>query len=310
MPRVPEVTDAAAGGSASEGRGPALMSATMLAFTLNDVCMKALSGALPLTQALFLRGLVTVVVLGLLAWRAGALRLPATRSDRAWLGLRTLAEVGAAYFFVTALFHMPIANVTAILQALPLTVTAAGALLLGERVGPRRWSAVAVGFLGILLIVRPGAEGFDAYSLYALAAVLAVTLRDIATRRMSRGVPSETVALSAAAGVTAFAALALPGVETAPVTAGAAWLLLGASVFVIAGYLLSVAVMRAGEVSLTAPFRYTGLVWAILAGLLLFGERPDAFTLAGAAIVVAAGLFTIRRETTLRAASHRGLRPR
>ena len=302
------MTDAA--GEASDGRGPALMTGSMLAFTLNDTCTKALSGELPLMQVLFLRGLMTVAVLGLLAWRAGALRLPPTRADRAWLALRSLGEIGAAYFFVTALFNMPLANVTAILQALPLVITAAGALLLGERVGPRRWSAVAIGLLGVLLIVRPGAAGFDANSLYALAAVFAVALRDIATRRMSRSVPSATVSLAAAAGVTAFAASALPGVAVVPVGPGEAALLVGSAAFVIVGYMLSVAVMRAGEVSVTAPFRYTGLLWALIAGLIVFGEWPDAPTLAGAAIVVATGIFTLRRENALRGASHRGLRRR
>ena len=272
------------------------MTLAMLAFTLNDACMKGLAGEMPIAQALLLRGLMTVAVLGALAWRGGALRLPPDRADRGWLALRSLAEVGAAFFFVTALFHMPIANVTAILQALPLTVTAAAALFLGERVGPRRWAAVAVGLVGVLMIVRPGTAGFDAHAVYALLAVLAVTLREVATRRMGRGVPSFAVALAAAVGVTGFAAATLPGVETAPVTAQAAALLAGSAAFVIAAYLLSVEAMRAGEVSHTAPFRYTALVWSLLAGLLAFGEWPEPATLAGAAIVLAAGVFTLRRE--------------
>ncbi len=270
---------------------------------------------MPLVQALFLRGLLTVAVLGALAWRAGALRPPRAPADRLWLAARTAGEVGAAVFFVTALFHMPLANVTAILQALPLTVTAAGALLLGERVGPRRWAAVAVGLVGVLLIVRPGTEGFDAYSLSALASVLFVTLRDVATRRMGRTVPSLTVALTAALGVTALAGAALPGVEWVPVSPAAGALLAGSAVFIVAAYLLSVAVMRAGEVSATAPFRYTGLLWALIAGLVAFGDWPRPLTLAGAAIVVGAGLFTLRRERAAGGpaatrASHRGLRPR
>ena len=308
------MTDATSADGTSR-RGPALMTLSMLAFTLNDTCMKALGGDLALAQALFLRGLLTVAVLGALAWRAGALRPPAEPADRLWLAARTAGEVGAAFFFVNALFGMPIANVTAILQALPLTVTAAAALLLGERVGPRRWAAVAIGLVGVLLIVRPGTEGFDVTSLHALAAVLCVTLRDVATRRMGRGVPSLTVALCAALAVTGFAAAMLPGAAWAPVGLGSGALLLGSALFIVAGYLLSVAVMRAGEVSATAPFRYTGLLWALVAGIVVFGHWPEPLTLAGAAIVVGAGLFTLRRERAAggragAAAPHRGLRPR
>ena len=279
----------------AEGRGPVLMALYMLAFTLNDVCLKAIGGAVPVAQALFLRGLVTVVVLGALAWRTGALR-HVTRGDAPLLAARTSGEVGAAFFFVAAIFEMPLANAVAILQAVPLTVTAAAALLLGERVGVRRWAAVAAGLAGVLLILRPGLEGFDAHSLHALAAVACVTLRDIATRRMARTVPAGAAALTAAAGVTAAAALVLPTVTLAPVTPGVALLLAGSAGFLMTAYLMSVVVMRAAEVSETAPFRYTGLLWALVAGLVLFGEWPEPATLLGAAIVVGAGLFTLRRE--------------
>lgn len=292
-------------GAAPGVRGPGLMTLLMLAFTLNDTFMKAASAHLPLFQALFLRGLVTVAVLGALAWHAGAIRLPAARADRIWLGLRTLGEIGAACFFVAALFRMPLANVTAILQALPLCVTAAAALFLGERVGPRRWAAVAVGLCGMALIVRPGAAGWGWPVVLALLAVASVTLRDIATRKMGAQVPAPTLALAAALGVTAVAALALPFAERAPLSAPAAAAITGSALCIVGGYLLSVVVMRAGELSLTAPFRYTGLVWALLAGWLVFGDWPDTLTLLGAAIVVGAGLFTLWRERQVAAPESR-----
>ena len=280
----------------SAARGPALMTLLMLAFTLNDTFMKAASAELPLFQALFLRGVLTVAILGALVRRAGGLRLPRAGCDRMWLAIRTLGEVGAACFFVAALFRMPLANVTAILQALPLAVTVAAALVLGERVGPRRWIAVGVGLVGMALIVRPGAAGFGGPSVLALMAVAAVTLRDVATRKMAGDVPTPTLALAAAAGVTGVSGLALPFTAWAPVGPAAMALVAGAALAIVAGYLLAVVVMRAGELSLTAPFRYTGLVWALLAGLVVFGEWPEPPTLAGAAIVVGAGLFTLRRE--------------
>ena len=218
------------------------------------------------------------------------------RADAGWLALRTAAEVAAAFLFIAAIFRMPLANATAILQALPLTVTAAAALFLGERVGRRRWMAVGVGLVGVVMMLRPGFGGFGAPSLLALAAVLAVTLRDVATRRMDAAIPVNVVVLTAALGITLTAAFALPVTGWAPVSTQAAALLAGSSVFLVIAYRLSVAVMRAGEVSESAPFRYTGLVWALVAGLVVFGEWPDAVTLLGAGVVVGAGLFTLRRE--------------
>jgi S-adenosylmethionine uptake transporter len=277
-------------------RGAVLMTLGMAAFTANDACMKALSEHLPFWQAVFLRGLAVCTVMGAGVVLLGQVRLrwPA----RVWglIGLRALGEVGAAYFFITALFHMPLANATAILQALPLAVTLAGAVLFRERVGWRRWLAIAVGFTGVMLIVRPGAEGFTVYSVYALISVLAVTLRDLVTRRLPRDVPGSMVALTGAVAVTVFGGTGAVVTDWVPVTGQAALLLAGAIVFVLVGYLLSVTVMRTGEIGFVAPFRYTSLVWSLILGFLAFSEFPDGVTLIGGAIVVATGLFTLYRE--------------
>jgi S-adenosylmethionine uptake transporter len=268
----------------------------MAAFTANDACMKAVSDELPLMQALTVRGLATTALLA----AALAITRPELRGlgRRDWriIGVRTLAEVGAAYFFLTALFAAPLANVTAILQALPLTVTLAAAVFLGEPVGVRRWGAIALGFAGMLLIVRPGPAGFDAAALNAIIAVGFVTIRDLATRRMSSRLPSLLVALAAAAGVTLFAALGSIAVDWQRVGAVEAGQLAGASVFVIGGYVFVVLAVRTGDTGAVAPFRYTSLVWALLLGWAVFGEWPANATLAGAAVIVAAGLYTFYRE--------------
>lgn len=277
-------------------RGALLMVGAMTAFTLNDACMKALSDELPLMQALFLRGLVTsALILGFLVM-AGRLDLRLARRDWILVTIRTAAEIAAAYFFLTALFNMPFANVSAILQAMPLTITLAGAIFLGEAVGWRRLVAILVGFGGVMLIVRPGGEGFTIYSVYVLAAVLAVTLRDLVTRRLSAAVPSMSVALVAAIGVGLAAGLASIFEGWAPVSGLAALQLGGSGVFVMLGYLLSIMVMRVGDIAFVAPFRYTSLLVALIVGFVIFAEWPDALTLVGAAIVVATGLFTLYRE--------------
>ncbi len=276
-------------------KGALLMMGSMAAFTLNDTCVKATHGALPLLQLLTLRGLISSVLLYLLARRLGALHLRMGRGDAVLLALRCAAEVAAAYFFLTALMNMPLANVTAVLQVLPLTVTLGAALFFGETVGWRRMLAIALGFGGMLLIVRPGPEGFSLHAAYALAAVACVTLRDLVTRRMSAQVASMTVTLSSALAVFVAAGIASLWVDWVPLDARSAALIGASSLFVMLGYLLSVLVMRVGEVSFIAPFRYTGLIWALGLGWAVFGHWPEPLTLLGAAIVAAAGLFTFYR---------------
>jgi S-adenosylmethionine uptake transporter len=280
-------------------RGALLMVGSMTAFTFNDACMKAMSDELPLMQALFLRGMATSALIYLFLRMTGRLDLRIPRRDWGIIGLRTLGEIAAAYFFLTALFNMPFANVSAILQALPLTITLAGALFLGEAVGWRRLVAILIGFGGVMLIVRPGGEGFNVYSLYVVAAVFAVALRDLSTRRLSASVPSMTVALITALAVGLAAGLASAVEGWAPISGLAALQLAGSAVFVMGGYLLSIMVMRIGEIGFVAPFRYTSLVVALILGYTIFDEWPDTLTLIGAAIIVATGLFTLYREHRL-----------
>lgn len=279
--------------------GALLMMASMAAFVLNDTLMKAMSGEVPLNQLLFLRGILTSAAVALMAWRMGALIVRPPRRDCLLIFLRVCAEIGAAYFFLTALFNMPLANITAILQALPLTVSLGAALFFSEPIGWRRMLAILIGFAGVLLIIRPGTEGFTIYSLYGLAAVLCVTMRDLTTRQLSRATPSIFVTLlNSLAVMTVFglACLADPWVPMTPRT----WTLtVGAAFFIIGGYLFSVMVMRVGEISFVAPFRFSGLIFALLLGWLAFGDWPDPLTLLGAAIVVGSGLFTFYREAKL-----------
>ena len=280
-------------------KGALLMMLSMAAFTFNDTLVKSLGTDVPLFQMLFLRGALASVMIWGLAKSLGKLRWSLSRQDWALVIVRTVAEIGAAYFFITALYHMPLANVTAILQILPLTVTLGGALFFGESVGWRRASAIAAGFCGMLLIVRPGPDGFDQYAIYAMVAVAFVTLRDLSTRKMSANVPSLTVTLVASLGVMIFAGVASLGGDWVTLD-GRQWMLLsGAALFILGGYLFSVLVMRVGEVSFIAPFRYSGLLWALILGFVVFGDWPDPITLTGAAIVVGAGVFTLLRGRKL-----------
>lgn len=296
-------------------RGALYMMGSMTAFTLNDACMKLVSGELPLFQAVALRSFPVILFLGFMAWRGGALRTPIERRDKILIAVRTTVELAAAYFFISALFHLPIADVTAILQALPLTVTLAGAMFLGEAVGWKRLLAIVVGFSGVLLIVQPPflfgeGTGFSIYSIYVLLAVACVTVRDLCARRISAGVPSMTIALAAALGVMSMGLVGSITEQWQPVSGTSIMWLCGAGFFVIGGYVFSVSAMRSGEIGFVAPFRYTSLIVALLLGLFVFGDWPDHLTLLGSIIVVATGLFTLYRERVTAKRHRQGLRPR
>ncbi|WP_425039695.1 DMT family transporter [Primorskyibacter sp. S187A] len=278
-------------------RGACLMMASMAAFTMNDALLKLTGGAVPLMQLLFVRGILASFLLYGLARSLGALRGQVTRHDWTLIGIRSGAEIGAAYFFLTALFNMPLANVTAILQVLPLTVTMGAAMFFGEAVGWRRWLAIGIGFLGMVLIVQPGTEGFNVWSIYALIAVVFVTIRDLATRRMSRSVPSLLVTLAAAVAVTCFAGVASLGQGWAEISPLNGIYIVASAVFILGGYLFSVMVMRVGEISFIAPFRYTALIWALVLGWFVFGDWPEPMIIMGAVLIVVTGLFTLTRET-------------
>lgn len=274
-------------------RGAIYLNVAMLTFTVNDSLMKAVTETMPLFQAITLRGLLSTAALVAMALLSGAMRLPRPLPGRGPLMLRTLAEVGATVFFMAALVHMPLANLSAIMQSLPLAVTLAAALAFGERVGGAQLLAILLGFAGVLLIVRPGTEGFDRWALLGLASVGCVVVRDLATRAMPTELPSILVSVAASAAVMLTGLVASFGSGWQVVTAAEAGMLAGAAACLVVGYVFVVRMMRVGSIATIAPFRYTALLWALILGWLLFGTFPDRLTLAGAAIVVVTGIFTL-----------------
>lgn len=282
-------------------RGTMLMVLSMVAFTCNDAVMKAVTQTLPLYESVALRGMAVLALMVAAALVQGdGLRLTVPRGDVAALVIRTAADIVSTLLYLLALRQMALADLSAIMQALPLAVTLAAALFFRERLGWRRLSAIGVGFLGVLLILRPGTGAFDTWSAVALLSMLLIVVRDIATRYFSRQVGSGTIAFHAALAVMLSGFVLGVGEDwRMPDLPEAALLLLSAG-FLTVGYLTAVATMRVGEISFVAPFRYTSLVWAILLGLALFGEWPDGWTWAGSALVVGAGLYAILRERQLR----------
>ena len=279
-------------------RGACLMTLSMVSFGCNDAIMKLVTQELPLYQSIFMRGMVVIVLLCLILQRGGGIHLTLCRRDRWIMALRVIGETGSTFLFLNALQHMPIGNLSAIMQSLPLGVMVAGALVFKERLGWRRGSAVIVGLIGVI-ILRPGGSTFDIWSVLALASMLAVALRDLATRSFSPEVGSATISLYAGISVVLIAgALSVEQGWVLPRLDQSLLLLLSGS-FLTIGYLSAVSAMRVGEISYVAPFRYASLLVAILAGLILFGEWPDLWTWVGAGLVVSAGIYTILREAQL-----------
>lgn len=277
-------------------RAAVFMMAGSCAFATNDTFLKLLGADLGMFQILVMRGCVVSLVFAALLWVQRAMISDLCLRDRVLLALRSGAEMGAAFFFFKALFDMPLANITAILQVVPLTVAGAAYLFLSEPLGWRRMLAILLGMGGVLLIVRPGTDTFTAASVYALLCVVMVTLRDLITRVMAKGVPSSMVALTTAIGVTLLGAVGSV-TETWVMPNPTGWALLGGTVvFTVLGYYLVILAMRQGELTFVAPFRYAALLAALLLGWFVLGEWPRPLTFVGSAIVVATGVYTLYRE--------------
>jgi drug/metabolite transporter (DMT)-like permease len=280
-------------------KGAALMTGCVSAYVINDAFMKLLFSEIALFQAIFLRSIITVPPVLVMVWITKVAISNFSKQDKRLILLRVVAEIFTTIAYLTALKHMPLANVTAILQALPLAITMAAALFLSEPVGWRRWTAILVGFVGVLIVVRPGLEGFNIYSLSALMAVIFITVREISTRKLTSEVPTITVVLSTAVGSALFAGIMMIGSELDTVSALSWLLILGAAVAVSIATLLSVMAMRIGEIGFVSPFRYTSMLGAIGLGILLFGDWPDQPTLVGTLIIVSTGIYTFHREKTI-----------
>ena len=276
------------------------MVCSMICVAVNDAVIKSLGGALPIFQTLAVRGGMVVVLLAILVMRSGWRVHKLRRCDQMILLLRVAAEVGAAFFIVTALFNMELANMTAILQILPLTIPLAAFMFLGEPLGWRRLVAICIGFLGMLFIVKPGSDGFNIYSLFCLAAVICVTIRDLTARSLGAKLSSQEMSLFAAVGVFGAASVATMFEPWVTISLASWAALCGSSFAILLGYLVSVYAIRTGDVSFTAQFRYIGLIAALILGYVFFGEWPDRLALIGAAIIVGTGAFTLYRQRASR----------
>lgn len=284
-----------ASSAADNMRGSLFMALAMAGYGFNDIVIKHLSDSLFLGQVILIRGLFATFFILVLAKLTGKLRPIKTAAKPAVL-IRSFGEVMATVMFLIALFEIPIANTTAIIQALPLSVALGAALLFGEQIGVRRMIAIGVGFIGVLIIVRPGMEGFTIYSVAVLAAVVFATIRDLSTRFIDKDVPALFIALVTSVLVTIMGGAISTLQPWQPVDITMLLWLAGAAGVLMVGYTGIAAAMRVGDVGVIVPFRYTILLYAIVSGIVFFDEIPDWQTLLGASIIVGTGIYTIYRE--------------
>jgi len=282
-------------------RAAMLMLVSMVLFAAEDMFVKLLTIELPFAEVL--------AMVGLLGWLSFWLMLK-MQGGHFWtrellrpsVVLRNLAEIVGSIGIVVALALTDLSSTAAIMQALPLAIVLGAALFLGEPVGWRRWTAIGAGFVGVLLVLRPGLSDFQPASLMALIAVIGLAARDLVTRRIPSHVHSLQLAASAflAILIGSIAMGVVLGQEFVVPTPRHALLFLACMTVGVAGYALLVIATRLGEAAALAPFRYARLVFALTLAVIVFGERPDAITLTGAAIIVGSGSYAMWREALQR----------
>lgn len=280
-------------------RGALFMILAMLGFGVEDAFFKAATGFGGVSPGMgtLQFGLLAMALYAVYARLRG---VPVWTREylRPGLLIRTGFEITGRLFFALSLAYTPLSTTSAILQAAPLFVMLGAAVVLKERIGPRRWAAMAVGFLGVLLIVRPSPSGIEANAVFALLGMIGFAGRDLATRTAPMHVHAAQLGVLGFAVVSVAGLVILafePGVPALP-TPWAAALICGTALCGVAGYTAMTFAMRTGEVGVVAPFRYSRLIVALILAYTLFGERPDAMTLAGAALIVGAGIYSVLRE--------------
>lgn len=278
-------------------RGIIAMCTAMACFMTNDTLVKLVARDLPSGEIIAIRGgFATVMVFAWLVLAGHARHIGKAASPL--VASRAGLEALVAFLFITAIADMPIADITAIFLITPLLITALSGPLLKEQVGWRRWSAVAAGFAGMLLVVKPGGAGFVAGSATAMAltSVVFCAVRDMVTRFIDPRIPTIVITLTTCVAVGAFGAAMIPFQGWVPPTLTHVLILLASATVVVVGNHAMILAFRGVEVSLVSPFRYSVMVWAIVSGITVFGEWPDAASWAGIILIVAAGLYTLHRE--------------
>ena len=280
---------------ADNRRGILAMSLAMALFIANDALVKQVSATLPGPQLIFIRGLMATTLVLIMAQAMGHLKNWRLMLN-AKLWLRGVVDAAASLTYLTAVFHLPLGNATAINLASPLFITVFAIFFFKERVTFVRGGLILLGFTGVLMVVQPSSEGFNIYAWIAVLATLLHATRDTLTRGIGLHVPALLISLCTAVSV----ALGAGGITLTqtwvPVDNTSLALLFCASVFLSVAYYFLIVAMRSGEMSLVAPFRYSGLLFALLIGYMVWDEVPNLLAWAGIALLVFSGLMILQSK--------------
>jgi drug/metabolite transporter (DMT)-like permease len=273
--------------------GIALMVLGIFLFCCNDALGKWLLATYSVWQMLLIRSIAALIILSPLMWRAGAVAF--TGAPRPWLQLlRVVMSVTESIMFFWAVTYLPLADTVTFYLAAPIYVTALSALFLKEPVGWRRWSAVIVGFIGVVIALRPSAATLTWPALIAITGSLFFSVFLITTR-MLRGTHDVVLVSGTFAAMLIVSGAVAPLAWVAPTPRDFALMLLLGAVAMVAFACINRS-LKLAPASVVVPYQYTMIVWAVALGFVVFGDVPDAFTLTGAAIIVAAGLYILWRE--------------
>lgn len=270
----------------------------MASFTAGDTMTKLLAGQVPVGELILIRGLVATTIIVIVCIKQGVL-IHAAQAFKPTILARSLSDMAGTLLFITALMHMPIANLTAVMQAVPLLVMGFAALFLGEKVGLRRTLAILVGLLGVLFIVKPTPASFTFYDGLALGLIVTVALRDIITRKLTIDVPTMIVAFGNAVVVMVSGLALYPFEDWVVPTTHHLLLILCGGIFLSIGYVAMVLTIRMGDIASTSIYRYTVVLFALISGVFVFGEMPDQWVFLGIALIVLSGIYALAREMRL-----------
>ena len=285
--------------AAANMRGIVSLLAAQALFIGSDTVIKLAGEMMPPTEIMAVRGVMAVLLMGAFVaatidakrWRMAARPIVVGRST---------LEAFLAFLFVVALPHLPLGDITVIGQVTPLALTVLSAVVLGETVGWRRWLAIAIGFVGVLLVIQPSGEGVNVYAIIALFVAVLVAVRDIITRRLDHAIPTALVTFGATLSVCFAGFVGAPFEEWKPLTPYGFALLAASATLVSVANMFVVRAFRGVEVSVVSPFRYVAVVWAVLFGFLIWRDVPNALAIVGTLIIIASGLYTMRREAMRR----------
>ena len=277
-------------------RGIVALLISQALFVTSDSVVKLAGEKLPATEIMALRGVIAVVIAGIVV----AMTVPKEQWRmiiQPLVAMRAGLEAILAALFLLSLPHLPLADITVIMQITPLVITMLSAFILRAHVGWRRWLAILVGFIGVVFVAQPGGSDLNIYVFSAILVAILVAVRDLLTRQLDRAIPTAIVTFASTVSVCGLGFFSAPLQEWQPVSASTLALLAASATLVTLANVFIIRAFRGVDVSVVSPFRYFSVIWAIILGYAIWLELPNHLAIVGTLLIVGSGLYTMHRET-------------